>query len=249
MNKIDKLKTEQENTFNIIKNVTKDYHGNINKLSSLEIVENNKNKIFDNNINTLKKQNIVLYKYKNELVKKNKELDNFLREFKRKTEKRVAIVIAVYSKDTKIYIGCHIDNTDKQYRKGKLQSCGGHVEFDEDFVQGAIREAGEEHGLLINDKLMLQYISECYNEKINARYKYYGIDVNPNNYHSELITTPDEIIMDDKNINDMLGNFPKGSIIRTTVESTFLVDLDVLRDDKYKQYVYRPFHNFLKKTK
>ena len=248
-NNINKLKIEQEKTFNTIKNMTKNYYNNINKLSSLEIEEDNKNKVINDNTDAIRKQNTVLYKYKNELLKQNKGLENFLRESKKRTEKRVAIVIAVYSKDTKIYVGCHIDNTDKHQRKGKLQSCGGHVEFDEDFIQGAIREASEEHGLLINDRSKLQYISEHYNEIFNARYKYYGVDVTPNDYYSELITTPDEIIMDDENINNMLRNFPVESIIRTSVKSTFLVDIDILRDNKYRQYIYGPFHNFLKKTR
>lgn len=242
-----KAKKNHDNLLSSINNLSKNYNKKANDLILCE--DDEKNKIIQNNVELINKRSTLLHKYRNTIKGQINEIDDFMKEYKKRTEKRVSIVIGVYSCNNKIFIGCHFDNTQKKYRHGKIQGCGGHVEFDESFKEGAIREAAEEHGLLIQDKDKLQFISENYNDTFNARYKYYGIDVTPEDYHSHLITTPDEIINDFEYINNIISKFPEGSIINTNSETTFLIDIDVLRDEKYKDYVYGPFHNFLKKTK
>lgn len=53
----------------------------------------------------------------------------------------------------------------------------GHINESKNYVDAAIREAQEEHDLVINNKNRLEFISKNYNEKTNKCYKYFGFDV------------------------------------------------------------------------
>jgi 8-oxo-dGTP pyrophosphatase MutT (NUDIX family) len=206
-----------------------------------QIIENNKKLLATiNNISNNHKKNNRNHKNKKFQNKITKSDDEYI---------GVSIVIAVYGLSNKLYIGCHFDNNPKQFRYRRISGCGGHVDEGENYVDAAIREAQEEHGLVINDKNKLEFISKNYNEKTNKCYKYFGFDVKPTDYLTENILTPDEVFKDEKYINKVFSTFPENSVINTGANSTYLIDLDVLTSDIYGKHLYQPFYHFLKKLK
>lgn len=157
----------------------------------------------------------------------------------------ISIIIAIFLLNDKFYIGCHFDNVPKSYRYKKISSCGGNVEKNETFIQGAIREAREEHGLIIDkQKLRLIYTKNT-NYKI---YKYYMVNVTPNDYYNNGITTPIEIFKEKNYINNVFSQFPPNSVINTKVDTTFLIDYDVLKSSEFKHYILPPFQKFLQSS-
>lgn len=164
----------------------------------------------------------------------------------------ISIIIAIYFFNDKFYIGCHFDNMPSAHRYKKISSCGGNVERDETFLQGAVREAREEHGLIVDEKnLTLIHTKETSYDI----YKYYIVNVTPNDYHENEITTPSEIFGESfattsswktDYINEVFSHFPPNSVINTRVNTTFLIDYDVLQSLDYKQYILHPFQKFLR---
>jgi len=238
-------KTKHDNLLLSIESLLKNYDKKVNNLILSGINSEENNTI----IQSIKKRNDFLFKYKNILREQNNQIDNLIKSHTKRTERRVSILVATYCYNNKIYIGCHFDNTPKKYRYGRIQGAGGHVEINETFEQGIIRESAEEHGLLVSDENKLEFISENYDNNSNTRYKYYGTNVTPQDYYPHLVTTHDEIINDMEYINKIFDLFPKGTVINTNVKTTFLIDINILCDDKYKEYVYGPFSKFLKITK
>ena len=119
----------------------------------------------------------------------------------------------------------------------------------ESYIDAAIREAKEEHGLTISSSNKLEFISKNYNEKTGKCYKYFGYDVKPTDYLTSDVLTPHEVFQEEKYINNVFSKFPENSVINTGASSTYLIDLDVLTCDLYGKYLYQPFFRFLKKLK
>lgn len=210
-------------------------------------------------------QNLYLLKEKTQhqnkqIIDNNTKIISFLNSTNKKQNNKknikndddyngVSIVIAIYSLNNKLYIGCHFDNTQTQYRYKTISACGGHVDEGESYIDAAIREAKEEHGLTINNGNKLKFISKNYNEKTGKCYKYFSFDVKPTDYLTSDILTPHEVFQEEEYINNVFSQFPKNSVIKTGASSTYLIDLDVLTCDLYEKYLYKPFFHFLKKFK
>lgn len=158
--------------------------------------------------------------------------------------KNIAIVVATYDANNRVYVGCHFENSVLRNRHKKLSLCAGHVDKGETFIHGAIREAREEHGLH-KDERDLRLIHT--RTKNNTTYKYYTIDVLPSDYYTHKIETHNEIITDQNIINDMLRHFPSGSVLNTGSDSTFLVDVDVFKMKHLEKYLYEPTIIFINK--
>lgn len=156
--------------------------------------------------------------------------------------KRISIVMAMYHYNNKIYVGCHFEKSFQSERNGKLSLCGGHVDDGEKFIDGAMREAREEHGLVKNKEDFLFFETKKIN---NNDYVYYTVNVVPSDYYHKQISTHDEIIHDIVYINRILDTFPHNSVIKTGSNSVFLIDINVLRSSEYKKYVFEPTYNFL----
>lgn len=156
--------------------------------------------------------------------------------------KRISIVMAIYHCDNRIYIGCHFEKSFKSERNGKLSLCGGHVDDGEKFIDGAMREAREEHGLVKKREDFHFFETKKIN---NDEYVYYTIKVLPSDYYQNQISTHNEIIHDIVFINRILDNFPQKSIIKTGSDSVFLIDIDILRSPEYKKYIFEPTYDFL----
>lgn len=157
--------------------------------------------------------------------------------------KRIAIVVGVYKHNGKIYLGCHFEKSIIPKRSNKISLCGGHVEKHETMKEGAVREAREEHGIILNCKQLAQ-VHEYKTD--TTYYVYYMVDVKPNDYHNKHIVTHNEIVNDSVFFSDIISKFPSNSIIETNARSTFLIDIEVLRLNEYKKYVFEPTYNFLK---
>ena len=157
--------------------------------------------------------------------------------------KRIAIVVAVFKHNGKIYVGCHFEKSLNPKRSNKISLCGGHVENYETLDQGAVREAREEHGLLINER----ELTLVHEKKIGKKYyAYYTVNTTPFRYEDKYIETHNEIVNNGEFFSDIIAKFPDNSIISTGAKSTFLIDIEVLRMNQYKKYIFEPTYNFLK---
>jgi hypothetical protein len=159
--------------------------------------------------------------------------------------KRVSIVIATYKINNKVYVGCHFEKSLNEKRHGKISLCAGHVEDNESYTEGAIREAEEEHGLVIYNENHLELVHSKISK--NTTYNYYIINVIPCDYFTHKVSTHDEIISDLNYINNVFQHFPSNSVIPTGSKSTFLIDVSVLKSQIYSEYVYDPTRIFLSK--
>ena len=227
---------ELKSLLNKSKQITRQFNKNIIK-NNLDIID-----LFDGKYE-LKNLNNENSDKKNKRHKKRDK--NIIKNEPILPEIGVSIVIAVYSKDTKLYIGCHFDNTETRNRFGKISACGGHVDEGESYIDAAVREAQEEHGLIIKDETKLEFISENVNKKSGKRSKYYGVDVTPEDYSTKDVLTPHEVMCDLNYIDNVFSKFPENSIINTGAQSTFFIDLDALTSFKNSKYIYMPFYNFL----
>ena len=191
---------------------------------------------------------ICPYKKVYEHVKQN-NLTNAYFQIEKSLD-NISILIPVYQHQNNKYVACHFEYKKTDFNSNTtsllLQSAGGFCDNEkynttDDMLDAAIMFGYKQDGICNISRNSVKSIETI---KHNAYcFYYFTVDVNLTNFN----INDDVLCCITKNpkVTELINKFPKNSCISTKVDSTFLINIDILKNTEYNDIVYKPFRQFL----